>query len=69
LGNAFCPALFERRREVRKALGDDARQPQFIETRRGLGYRFLGTVSDTPEPREQLAAAMPIKPARAQFVR
>src|SRR5215831_2299515 len=35
-------------RELRKALGDDARVPQFIETVHRRGYRFLPTV--TPQP-------------------
>ena len=30
---------------LRKALGDDAAKPQFIETVRGRGYRFIGKVS------------------------
>jgi adenylate cyclase len=31
--------------ELRKALGDDARQPIYIETRHRLGYRFAAAVS------------------------
>src|SRR5438045_8337902 len=31
-------------RELRKVLGDDARQPRFIEALRGRGYRFLAAV-------------------------
>lgn len=30
--------------ELRKALGDDTKQPRFIETVRGRGYRFIGKV-------------------------
>jgi adenylate cyclase len=30
--------------ELRKALGDDSRNPRFIETRHRLGYRFAATV-------------------------
>ncbi|MGB0132803.1 winged helix-turn-helix domain-containing protein [Dokdonella sp.] len=30
--------------ELRRALGDDAQAPQYIETRHGRGYRFLATV-------------------------
>lgn len=30
--------------ELRRALGDDAQSPQYIETRHGRGYRFLATV-------------------------
>ncbi len=33
---------------VRKALGDDASEPAFIATVRGVGYRFVG---DQPDPR------------------
>jgi DNA-binding winged helix-turn-helix (wHTH) protein/predicted ATPase len=32
-------------REIRQALGDDARAPAFIETVRGRGYRFLAPVT------------------------
>jgi len=31
--------------ELRKALGDDSKQPRFIETRHRLGYRFAAPVS------------------------
>jgi len=41
-------------REVRKALGDDARAPRFIQAVRGRGYRFLPAVEvqadDAGEP-------------------
>ena len=44
--------------ELRKALGDDSKQPLYIETRHRLGYRFSAEVSD--------AAAPPVAPpARA----
>lgn len=32
--------------ELRKALGDDPAQPEYIETVPGQGYRFIGTVSE-----------------------
>lgn len=39
-------------KEIRHALGDCARQPRYIETAHGRGYRFIGTVargvSDAP---------------------
>jgi DNA-binding winged helix-turn-helix (wHTH) protein/predicted ATPase len=35
-------------RELRKALGDDARVPQFIETVHRRGYRFLPTITTLP---------------------
>jgi DNA-binding winged helix-turn-helix (wHTH) protein len=31
--------------ELRKALGDDPKAPQFIETIRGRGYRFIGEIT------------------------
>ena len=31
-------------RRIRRALGDDANQPRYIETVRGEGYRFIGPV-------------------------
>ena len=34
--------------ELRKALGDDSRQPKYIETRHRLGYRFSAPVAATP---------------------
>jgi DNA-binding winged helix-turn-helix (wHTH) protein/predicted ATPase len=37
-------------REIRFALGDDAKQPQFIETLGVLGYRFIFAVSTTTPP-------------------
>ncbi len=36
--------------ELRKKLGDSARSPRFIETKRGLGYRFLGEVRRSGPP-------------------
>src|SRR5215470_11154640 len=35
-------------RELRKALGDDARVPQFIETAHRRGYRFIAPLTTTP---------------------
>jgi DNA-binding winged helix-turn-helix (wHTH) protein len=49
-------------RELRRALGDDARAPQFIETVRGRGYRFLapGTATDrTPASLETIPSPRP----------
>jgi predicted ATPase/DNA-binding winged helix-turn-helix (wHTH) protein len=37
-------------RELRHALGDNARQPRFIETVHGRGYRFIGSVTAAPQP-------------------
>ncbi len=36
--------------ELRRALGDDAQSPQFIETRHGRGYRFLASVQRDNTP-------------------
>jgi TolB-like protein/Flp pilus assembly protein TadD len=45
--------------EIRKALGDDAKQPRYIETRHRYGYRFAGTLSareqQKPLPAKTLA--------------
>lgn len=35
-------------KELRKALGDEARTPQFIETVHGRGYRFIAQVTTEP---------------------
>ena len=37
-------------REIRDALGDDARQPAFIETAHRRGYRFIAPVDAAPAP-------------------
>lgn len=44
--------------ELRRVLSDDARHPQFIETRHRMGYRFIAAVS-----REQPAVPEPATPA------
>lgn len=33
-------------RQIRVALGDDPRAPRYVETLRGLGYRFVGSLDD-----------------------
>jgi DNA-binding winged helix-turn-helix (wHTH) protein/tetratricopeptide (TPR) repeat protein len=33
---------------IRKALGDDAKAPRFIETAHGRGYRFIGKIDESP---------------------
>ena len=47
--------------ELRKALGDDSRQPLFIETRHRMGYRFAAPI-DPPE------TAMPAQAIRATAI-
>ncbi len=37
-------------RELRRALGDPARVPLFIETVHGRGYRFIASVAETNVP-------------------
>ena len=55
-------------RELRRALGDDAHAPRFVEAVPGLGYRFLGGVAqrtppaDDPPPREMPAGAVVVPP-------
>lgn len=47
--------------ELRKALGDDARKPKYIETRHRRGYRFAADVSgETPPPAAAAAAVASI---------
>ncbi len=42
---------------LRRALGDPGRNPRFIESRQGLGYRFIAQVEHTePEPRRSTEA-------------
>ncbi|MEO6011893.1 MAG: alpha/beta fold hydrolase, partial [Vicinamibacteraceae bacterium] len=43
-------------REVRHALGDDVREPRFIETAHKRGYRFIATVTPTAPPAAALDA-------------
>ena len=46
---------------IRKAIGDDARQPRFVETQRGRGYRFIGTVESvhaTPKHSQPLTSPL-----------
>jgi len=45
--------------QIRKALGDDARQARFIETVPTIGYRFIGSVKEMP-------AVEPAAPAPVQ---
>jgi DNA-binding winged helix-turn-helix (wHTH) protein/Tol biopolymer transport system component len=59
--------------QLRKALGDNARQPRFIETVARRGYRFIADVNGTsalpvtPEPAMTSANAVLALPARKKF--
>ena len=46
--------------ELRKALGDDAKQPRFIETRHRRGYRFIAELA-----RAEAAAVYPSSPPQS----
>lgn len=46
--------------ELRKALGDDARKPKYIETRHRRGYRFAAEVSGAAPPAKASAAVASI---------
>src|SRR5262245_15054998 len=43
--------------ELRKALGDDARQPRFIETSHRRGYRFIGPITEERAARQDASSA------------
>ncbi len=45
--------------DLRLALGDDPKQPQFIETVHGRGYRFLGGIQEVNRPRGAEVAGEP----------
>ena len=60
-------------RELRRALGDPARNSEWIETQHGKGYRFLRTVEARavhPGRRKEAPAGSrePIKPRRATWI-
>src|SRR5262245_46972867 len=55
---AVCEAvLTTAMRELRRALGDHARVPRFIETVHGRGYRFIAPVIETNLPALQTKSA------------
>lgn len=45
-------------KEVRRALGDDARRPRFIETRPGVGYTFIAEVVEAERPAAPTSVAV-----------
>ncbi len=44
---------------IRKALGDDPKNPRFIETRRGVGYRLIVAVIQNKPPKNRHQRASP----------
>src|SRR5499426_2330637 len=57
---AVCEAvLTTAMRELRRALGDQARVPRFIETVHGRGYRFIAPVTETSVPVCSIKPAAP----------
>ena len=48
--------------EIRKALGDDAKQPRYIETVHRRGYRFIAEVLDRAVAAVQAPRAAPAVP-------
>ena len=48
-------------KHVRRAIGDDGRGQKLIQTRKGFGYRFVGTVAEqsAPAPTEAIAETLP----------
>jgi TolB-like protein len=49
-------------KQIRDALGDDARAPKYIETLPRRGYRFLARVEHVaPEPRRVMLAVLPFE--------
>ena len=45
--------------ELRKALGDDARVPRYIETRHRYGYSFVAALTETTSPERPAVAVLP----------
>ena len=45
-------------RDIRRALGDDARQPRYIETRARIGYTFVAEVVEIEEPHRPVSIAV-----------
>lgn len=54
--------------ELRRALGDRAQAPAWIQTVHRKGYRFIGRVESDPPPPNAAAAGSPVPPPRADDV-
>ena len=50
--------------QLRRALGDDADHPRYIQTAHALGYRFIAPVEVEQSPSDALAAGNGVQPAR-----
>lgn len=46
--------------DLRRALGDDARAPRFIETVPQIGYRWIFEAAPSPPPRWSLGSALAV---------
>jgi len=73
-GDAFVTenALSREIALLRKALGDDSKQPKYIETVQGRGYRFVAPVKELPatqRPSEAVPAAVEVQPVVAVKLR
>ena len=49
-------------RQIRRALGEDARRPRLLETLHGRGYRFMGTVEAVHTPPTSRRITIAISP-------
>jgi DNA-binding winged helix-turn-helix (wHTH) protein len=65
---AFERGLTSAMRKVREALGDQARDPMFIETLPGRGYRFIAPVI-VVHPQLHSPLDVPLSPSRAHRLR
>ena len=54
-------------RQLRQVLGDRARQPQYIETAHGRGYRFIAPVAEAPPSATPLSPT--VRVATAGYLR